>query len=555
MAPPVDPIVSTAIPQHFLESLLSDPEFSHGLVAHDGPPVFKDHANYPSITEEAAQTIDRRIAWQDAVSIAFLILENSKAAHTLTSMMENEQNNLLTYSNRKIGIVESLRISAMRNPQVAHVWELKLYEALLLVGQKRLLYDLGVEDVSGETSLAQTRCIKSNRRMLFLLAEKLITKEAAQLVSFLQREQVLVHSPTLEVSLLDLMVKRKSEELCSPIHAALQSMERGDLLTHFLSLGSSSSNPCPCSLHTELAASPPRDFPETDYFKQGRGFCVIVNQKTFTCGLQDRLGTDMDRDELAATFTLFDAELMVTDNLPAERMKDYLSLAARKANDPSFHWVSVCILSHGRRRGNVDEILGCDGQGVDRNLIVSMFACARECPHLHRKPKLFIFQACRSIEETLVVQHNDTSTKVNVKLEVGSDSGGAVPIVNGWPGLSDYMIASSTIPNFVSFRSMIYGSFYIRHLCKALQDKGHKEHIADILTVVNSMVMGYRTDFPSVPEFSSNLSKKFQLRRTKESTIRGVEMMARNKMFYIMLEQFVESQDDEAQQQAANMEQ
>jgi hypothetical protein len=30
--------------------------------------------------------------------------------------------------------------------------------------------------------------------------------------------------------------------------------------------------------------------------------------------------------------------------------------------------------------------------------------------------------------------------------------------------------------------------------------------------------MGYRTDYPSTPEFTTTLSKKFQLQRTKEST-------------------------------------
>ena len=106
------------------------------------------------------------------------------------------------------------------------------------------------------------------------------------------------------------------------------------------------------------------DFPETEYYPrvcctfsrfffftilthalvllfmfvtQGGGLCVIVNQKTFPAGLQvhcstdkihfiiltilvlncfcfflqDRLGTDRDRDELEATFTLFQVFLLL----------------------------------------------------------------------------------------------------------------------------------------------------------------------------------------------------------------------------------------------------
>jgi hypothetical protein len=49
--------------------------------------------------------------------------------------------------------------------------------------------------------------------------------------------------------------------------------------------------------------------------------------------------------------------------------------------------------------------------------------------------------------------------------EISNDSG-AVSVVRGWPGMSDYVIASSTIEEFVAFRSTVDGSFYIRHVCK-----------------------------------------------------------------------------------------
>ena len=112
-----------------------------------------------------------------------------------------------------------------------------------------------------------------------------------------------------------------------------------------------------------------------------------------------------------------------------------------------YKWLAVCVLSHGRRVANVDQIIGCDGQvknnvdddddgddgdhdddddnnfdqnigcdgqvtdddntfdnqfdvdyddfddqGVDRKLIINMFADSLQCPKLHMKPKIFIFQ-------------------------------------------------------------------------------------------------------------------------------------------------------------------
>ena len=140
---------------------------------------------------------------------------------------------------------------------------------------------------------------------------------------------------------------------------------------------------------------------------QGAGLCVIVNQKTFPTGLQDRLGTDRDRDELAATFTLFQGDVLIYDNKSAKDMMVDLKLAAHKADsNPSYRWVVVCVLTHGRRVDNVDQVLGSDGEGVDRKQIVNMFANAQLCPNLHKKPKVFIFQVLNmSKRVSIQIQH------------------------------------------------------------------------------------------------------------------------------------------------------
>jgi hypothetical protein len=50
----------------------------------------------------------------------------------------------------------------------------------------------------------------------------------------------------------------------------------------------------------------------------------------------------------------------------------------------------VVIMSH----GNKESVYSCDGEELDRNWIVKQFT-GNNCPSLHKKPKLFIFQACR----------------------------------------------------------------------------------------------------------------------------------------------------------------
>ena len=51
-------------------------------------------------------------------------------------------------------------------------------------------------------------------------------------------------------------------------------------------------------------------------------------------------------------------------------------------------------------------------------------------------------------------------------------------------------MASATIEDFVSFRSTVEGSFFIRHLCKVLQDYGHEKTLADVMIIVNNKVGG-----------------------------------------------------------------
>jgi len=519
--------------EHLLieELISSSNTSSFHRITHDGPVFATERSSFPTITRKAAEIIDKNVNWQDAISLTFLVLEKASIAHKFITVIESTKRNLFPLNNMQIGIVESLVISAERNKGIAPIWEMKVYQALVLIGLKRLLYDLGVDETEIKKSLSGTRYVKNSRRLLFQLADSLGSKEANQLLALLLEKDVQVSS--LEVHFLSLMTDMNTEMICPLLHAAIQKMDRADILSLFLSLGNAPDT-CSCSIHKTMT-NIPRTFPENEYFKQGRGLAIIVNQKMFSGGgLQHRLGTDRDRDELAVTFTLFDAELMITDNLSAHQMTAYLEVAAQKANNQMYHWLAVCILSHGRRVGNVDEILGCDGVGIDRKSIVSMFACAVRCPNMQRKPKLFVFQACRGKE-------TQPQESLDVNSEIMSDSG-AVPIIKGWPGLSDYMIASSTIEDYVAFRSTVDGSFYIRHLCKVLQDRGHDEHLQDIMTLVANRVMGYRQDYPSAPEFTTTLSKKFQLKRTRESTMKCVEMMARNQLFNIELEKFIEKQ-------------
>ena len=277
---PVQPLGPEMLEQLLAPMALSSRE----LITTDQVLLPHDKKKFPSIGLAAARGIDRSISWQEAVSLTFLIVEPHRPAIQVASSMESRGANLFSNSGgAQIGIVEMLVLSAEKNKAVS--WEMKVYQALRLVGQKRLLYDLGVEDADIEGGLAGGRYVKSTRRLLFFLCEYLSSKQAARLASLLQPSTP--HTGSLELFLLGLMLARGSEDLCGQLLAALKEMESADLVSHFLALGEGDS--CSCSLHKAASTAVCRPVPlatEEDYYKQGAGLAVIVNQKIFPPGLQ-----------------------------------------------------------------------------------------------------------------------------------------------------------------------------------------------------------------------------------------------------------------------------
>jgi len=500
---------------------------SADVISHDGP-VFPNV--FPDIDRKIAIWIDQQLDWQDAVSFAFLMVEKVDIALKLSRAIEKHQRNIFQDDGNNIGIVQVINLSAEKNSAIS--WQIRVYQALFLLDQKKMLYDLGIDDEEAEQKFKDGTHIKPERRMLFRLCQDLEMKDQAMVVEFMKTQLGSVPSLLMMESLfLHLMNTRNSDSLCYFVKNCLNNMNRADMVNTFIH--DKCGKPT-CDIHVKVNDS------DDEFYEQGAGLCVIINQKIFytdpsypnAATLEDRLGTDRDRDELEVTFTLFGAECLIYEDLTHTELKEKLEQAAIQANNTKYYWVSVCVLSHGRRLNGVDEILGVNGIGMDRKLIINMFADASKSPNLQKKPKLFFFQACRGIE----------TTATGTQETISSDS--AVHCVGGWPAISDYMVASATIEDFVSFRSTVEGTFFIRHLCKVLQDHGHEKTLADLMIIVNNKVAGHRQDYPSQPEYTSTMSKKFLFKRTKESTINGVEKMARNGLFNMLQNQFIAEREN-----------
>jgi len=167
------------------------------LIEADSKVIPHDTFRFPPISDEMARHIDAHLSWEEAISVTFLMVDKPNMAHPITKKIETGQKNFVTlFDERKIGIVETLVISAKQNSAVS--WEMKLYQALLLIGRKKLIYELGV---TGEEEMEETlvgNYVKSSRRLLFQLAECFDYKGSATLACLLSKEDY--YTGSLEVT-------------------------------------------------------------------------------------------------------------------------------------------------------------------------------------------------------------------------------------------------------------------------------------------------------------------------------------------------------------------
>ena len=231
-----------------------------------------------------SREIDKKISWEDAISIAFLIVDKLEVGLEICRKIEKQKKNDVTESG--CGIMELMFLSLKKNG--ANTWPLVVYQTLYLVGHKRILYDLGME-VDQETKVLEGgQKIKCERRLLFNLIENMDSTENDSLVQILMAngrlDNMKEKADMMEVILFHLLEDRKVEEVCQIIVESLQTMKRADLETFY------AEQPCTsqaCGVHQ-------RRGPDTPWYEQGEGLCVIINQKVFKQGsnLDNRLGTD-----------------------------------------------------------------------------------------------------------------------------------------------------------------------------------------------------------------------------------------------------------------------
>ena len=472
----------------------------------------------PTFLESFAHDLDGKFPyWEDAVSFAFLFYEQTSALELCSSIETRELNQV---SPDGAGVLVHTFRALQRKGRTC--WPEKVYQTLNLIGLKHFLYyDFNLEMDKIER-LQEYSQLSANKRLLFNLMESLETEEQVLLSEQLRRYLgATIRSPvkTMESLLLHLMSSHSMAEVCSILLQSLLALDQQELVSVFLSL------PCglpDCSVHVSRPDS------SVPYYEQGPGLCVVINQKHFTApDLPNRLGTDRDVAELKTTFTLLgvaEQDLIIFHDLKDTEILPSLETAAGRANSPELAWVAVVVLSHGKRVQGQDLIMGVNGRGVVREQMENIFSDPALCPNLTGKPKMFFYQACRVQEET--------SEELREAHPVSSCSPPSI-------GSSDVLTCSSTTAGTLSYRHVVDGSFFIRHLCEVLQDKAEEEHLEDLLKRVNGRVRG-GTAAASQPVYNSTMSRQFRFRVTADNKARATEEKLRVKLFYLYLDEFVQ---------------
>ncbi|XP_071950577.1 uncharacterized protein [Antedon mediterranea] len=180
------------------------------------------------------------------------------------------------------------------------------------------------------------------------------------------------------------------------------------------------------------------------------GICLIINNYVFNqeSELSERPGSKIDEGFVVE----------VKSNQTAQEMKDVMCEMSKREQHKTYDCFVCFILSHGR----LGIVYGSDGKSCKIVELTNNFR-KDKCTNLISKPKLFFIQACRP---------------------QNSGEDGVEPI----PSDPDFLFGYSTPPLTKSVRNTDKGTHFIINLTKVLEERHHKDHILDILTIVNDQV-------------------------------------------------------------------
>ncbi|XP_041378168.1 caspase-3-like [Gigantopelta aegis] len=224
-----------------------------------------------------------------------------------------------------------------------------------------------------------------------------------------------------------------------------------------------------------------------------RGYVYMINNHQFD-NFDARNGTQIDCRKLEKLFSQLGYFVSTDRDLKAEEMKRRLKEFAKFPENLKVDSLIVVILSHGEQD---DIIFGTDGESTNRGFkkyltikhLKSWFG-NRRCPELEGKPKLFLIQACRGQSEDIGSASASVGSSVQRDVvDFPADTTADIMNESSLPEQSDMIFAHSSVPGYVSYRDPEQGSVFINALVNVFTEESHREHLADMLTMVNKKIV------------------------------------------------------------------
>ncbi|KAG2458816.1 CASP8 protein, partial [Polypterus senegalus] len=378
-------------------------------------------------------------------------------------------------------------------------------------------FNLTREQVGKQLLIPGNAKISAFRKMLYELAEEMTTDEVKRFYFLLSphfSKQKLGEQPTMLNMLAEMETKELLgednltclEETCKRINETLvKKIKKYKVGSQGQPLQSQQWSSMRDASNTE------QDIYRME--SRPRGLCVIINNKDFSQArkdpskmLKDRKGSDVDAGEnpwgpaaasrvcvcvcvclthllsnadyLSRVFKNLYFEVIQLNDLTARQISDNMAKFGATNHGGKDCFV-CCILSHGLK----GAIEATDGQKVAIQEITSYFT-SRKCPSLAGKPKVFFIQACQGqkFQKSIPIQADGPTSEEEEEQEEEKEEevaaqqpesdmevdASSVPM-DVIPDDSDFLLGMATVEDYLSYRSVSRGSFYIQALCKNLE--------------------------------------------------------------------------------------
>nr|XP_039263845.1 uncharacterized protein LOC120339721 [Styela clava] len=220
--------------------------------------------------------------------------------------------------------------------------------------------------------------------------------------------------------------------------------------------------------------------------------------------LKDRAGSNIDADKLERLFKNFDFIVQRHDDLDQRGILRVMKEVS-SADHAAYDCFLLIILSH----GDNGCVFGVDGFPVNITKIQDYFF-AQNCNTLVDKPKIFIIQACQGTKKMPAVAPDSDIMHDGPQAEN-----------NTVPNKADFLVAFSTVPGFVSYRSRLAGSYFVKEIVQIFKKHFERQDLLSMMIMVNDEVGKYENK--QVPMPVATLRKKVFFHLKKDSELSDEE--------------------------------